>query len=163
MVAGSPYNPVSMTKKVSESRAPLPRQRDDVGEAFASITADAAAFVERNPALRAKVLRAVERLSEAFPGHRLHLVLAFDHESGDRDLSSNSIVERRRWTISSHSNANGSVIAKIPNWKSTSASFTDEFRLGGLRRCRVRRTILGNDEESLRVARIAPAAVPKRA
>jgi hypothetical protein len=86
MVAGSPYNPVSMTKKVSESRASLPRQRDDVGEAFASITVDAAAFVERNPALRAKVLRAAERLGEAFPGHPLHLVLAFDHESGDRDL-----------------------------------------------------------------------------
>jgi len=86
MVAGSPYNPVSMPKKVSESRASLPRQRDEVGEAFASMTADAAAFVERNPALRAKVLRAVGRLGDAFPGHRLHLVLAFDHESGDRDL-----------------------------------------------------------------------------
>jgi hypothetical protein len=86
MVAGSPYNPVSMTKKVSESRASLPRQRHDIGEAFASIMPDAAAFVERNPALRAKVLRAVERLGDAFPGHPLHLVLAFDHESGDREL-----------------------------------------------------------------------------
>ncbi|HEX3579917.1 MAG TPA: hypothetical protein VHY33_15245 [Thermoanaerobaculia bacterium] len=75
-----------MTKKVSESRASLPRRRDRLSEAFVSITPDAAAFVEDNPALRAKVLRAAERLAEAFPGHPLHLVLAFDHESGDRDL-----------------------------------------------------------------------------
>jgi hypothetical protein len=75
-----------MPKKISESRASLPRQRHGLGEAFASITPDAAAFVERNPPLREKVLRAAERLGEAFPGHPLHLVLAFDHESGDRDL-----------------------------------------------------------------------------
>jgi hypothetical protein len=75
-----------MPKKVSESRASLPRQRHGLGEAFASITPDAAAFVDRNPPLREKVLRAAERLGEAFPGHPLHLVLAFDHESGDRDL-----------------------------------------------------------------------------
>jgi hypothetical protein len=75
-----------MPKKISESRAALPRQRHGLGEAFASITPDAAAFVDRNPPLREKVLRAAERLGEAFPGHPLHLVLAFDHESGDRDL-----------------------------------------------------------------------------
>jgi hypothetical protein len=86
MVAGSPYNPVSMTKKVSESRASFPRQRHDVSEAFASITPEAAAFVSRNPALRAKLLLAAEKLGEAFPGHPLHLVVAFDHESGDREL-----------------------------------------------------------------------------
>jgi hypothetical protein len=75
-----------MPKKVSASRAALPRRRNDIGEAFASISPEAAAFVARNPALRAKLLRAAERLGEAFPGHPLHLVLAFDHESGDRDL-----------------------------------------------------------------------------
>ena len=75
-----------MPKKVSESRAVLPRRRNDLGEAFASISPEAAAFVARNPALRAKLVRAAERLGEAFPGHPLHLVLAFDHESGDRDL-----------------------------------------------------------------------------
>lgn len=44
------------------------------------------AFVSRNPALRAKLVRAAERLEEAFPGLPLHLVVALDHESGDRDL-----------------------------------------------------------------------------
>ncbi len=53
---------------------------------FESVSPEAAAFVAGNPALRAKLARAAERLSEAFPGHPLHLVLAFDHESGDRDL-----------------------------------------------------------------------------
>jgi hypothetical protein len=75
-----------MRKKVSESRAVLPRRRNDLAEAFASISPEAAAFVSRNPSLRAKLVRAAERLGEAFPGHPLHLVLAFDHESGDRDL-----------------------------------------------------------------------------
>jgi len=55
-------------------------------EMFASISPDASAFVSRNPALRAKLLRAAERLGEAFPDHPLHLVLAFDPDSGDRDL-----------------------------------------------------------------------------
>jgi len=76
-----------MTKKVSASRAALPRRRrNELDEMFASISPEAAAFVARNPALRAKLARAAERLGEAFPGHPLHLVLAFDHESGDRDL-----------------------------------------------------------------------------
>lgn len=75
-----------MTKKVSESRASLARPRHDIGDVFTSITPDAAAFIERKPLLRAKVVRAAERLAEAFPRHPLHLVLAFDHESGDRDL-----------------------------------------------------------------------------
>jgi|SRR3954468_987269 len=87
MVAGSPYNPVSMTKKVAESRASLPRRsRNELDEVFSSISPEAAAFVSRNPALRAKLIRAAERLEEAFPGHPLHLVVAFDHESGDREL-----------------------------------------------------------------------------
>ena len=75
-----------MPKKVSESRAVLPRRRNDLGELFANISPEAAAFVSRNPSLRAKLVRAAERLGESFPGHPLHLVLAFDHESGDRDL-----------------------------------------------------------------------------
>jgi len=75
-----------MTKKVSASRAALPRRRNDLGDVFASISPEAAAFVSRNPSLRAKLLRAAERLGETFPGHPLHLVVAFDHESGDRDL-----------------------------------------------------------------------------
>lgn len=50
------------------------------------MSSEATAFVVRNPALRAKLVRAAERLSEAFPDHPLHLVLALDHESGDRDL-----------------------------------------------------------------------------
>jgi hypothetical protein len=87
MVAGSPYNLVAMPKKVSESRATLPRRsRNELDEMFASISPEASSFVSRNPALRAKVVRAAEKLEEAFPGHPLHLVLAFDHESGDRDL-----------------------------------------------------------------------------
>jgi hypothetical protein len=75
-----------MPKKVSASRAALPRRRNGLGEAFASVSPEAAAFVARNPALRAKLLRAAERAGGTFPGHPLHLVLAFDHESGDRDL-----------------------------------------------------------------------------
>src|SRR4051812_2651027 len=87
MVAASPYNPVSMTKKVSESRASLPRQAgNELDEVFSSVSPEAAAFVSRNPSLRAKLVRAAERLSDAFPGRALHLVIAFDHESGDRDL-----------------------------------------------------------------------------
>jgi hypothetical protein len=87
MVAGSPYNPVSMTKKVSESRASLPRpSQNELDELFSSVSPEAAALVSRNPALRAKLVRAAERLGEAFPGRALHLVVAFDHESGDRDL-----------------------------------------------------------------------------
>jgi hypothetical protein len=76
-----------MPKKVSESRASMPRRsRNELDEMFSSISPEASAFVSRNPALRAKLARAAERLGEAFPGHPLHLVLAFDHESGDRDL-----------------------------------------------------------------------------
>jgi hypothetical protein len=76
-----------MTKKVSASRAALPRRgRTELDEMFASISPDAAAFVARNPGLRAKLVRAAERLGESFPGHPLHVVLALDHESGDRDL-----------------------------------------------------------------------------
>jgi hypothetical protein len=87
MVSGSPYNPVSMTKKVSESRASLPRpSQNELDEVFSSISPEASAYVSRNPALRAKLMRAADRLGEAFPGRALHLVVAFDHESGDRDL-----------------------------------------------------------------------------
>jgi hypothetical protein len=86
-----------MPKKVSASRAALPRRRNDIGEAFASISPEAAAFVARNPALRAKLLRAAERLGEAFPAHPLHLVLALDHESGDRDLFVD--IERNQLTL----------------------------------------------------------------
>jgi hypothetical protein len=87
MVSGSPYNPVSMTKKVSESRASLPRHsKNELDDVFSSISPEAAALVSRNPALRAKLVRAAERLADAFPGRALHLVIAFDHESGDRDL-----------------------------------------------------------------------------
>ena len=76
-----------MPKKVSASRAALPRRRrNEVEELFASIEPEAAALVARNPALRAKIVRAGERLVETFPEHPLHLVLAFDHESGDRDV-----------------------------------------------------------------------------
>jgi len=76
-----------MTKKVSESRASLPRRsRNEIDEMFSSISPEAAAFVSRNPSLRAKLMRAAERLGEAFPGRSLYLVLAFDHESGERNL-----------------------------------------------------------------------------
>lgn len=68
---------------------------------FASVSTDAVAFVSQNPALRAKVLRAAERLGETFPGHPLHLVLAFDPDSGDRDL----FIEIER-TAASQANAN---------------------------------------------------------
>jgi hypothetical protein len=53
---------------------------------FSSISPEASAYVSRNPSLRRKLLRAAQRLAEAFPGRALHLVIAFDHESGDRDL-----------------------------------------------------------------------------
>ncbi len=62
------------------------RSRNGLDEMFASISPEASAFVSRNPALRAKLVRAAERLGEAFPGREVFLVLAFDHESGDRDL-----------------------------------------------------------------------------
>jgi hypothetical protein len=87
-----------MTRKVSASRAALPRRRNDLGETFVSVSPDAAAFVARNPALRAKLLRAAERLGEAFPGHRLHLILGLDHDSGDRDLFIE--IERRAVPLS---------------------------------------------------------------
>jgi hypothetical protein len=91
-----------MPKRVSASRAALPgRRRNELDEMFASISPEAATFVSRNPSLRAKLLRAAERLGEAFPSHPLHLVLAFDHESGDRDLFID--IER---TMTSHANAN---------------------------------------------------------
>jgi hypothetical protein len=87
MVSGSPYNPVAMPKKVSESRASLPRRsQNDLDEVFSSISAEAAAFVSRNPALRAKLVRAADRLGEAFPGRALHLRRYQDPESRDWDL-----------------------------------------------------------------------------
>src|SRR4051794_23601701 len=76
-----------MTKKVYESRASLPRQSaNELDEMFSSISPEASAYVSRNPSLRRKLVRAAERLGEAFPGRALHLVVAFDHESGDCDL-----------------------------------------------------------------------------
>jgi len=76
-----------MPKRVSASRAALPRKRrNDLDEMFASVSPDAATFVARNPRLRAKLTRAAERLADSFPGRALHVIRAFDHESGDRDL-----------------------------------------------------------------------------
>ena len=75
-----------MPKKVSASRAALPRRRNDLGEAFASISPEAAAFVARNPALRGKLLRAAERLGEFFPARPAHLRRYEDPESGEWDL-----------------------------------------------------------------------------
>ena len=76
-----------MTKKVSESRASLPRpSQNELDEVFSSISPEAAAFVSRNPALRAKLMRAADRLGEAFPGRALHLRRYPDPESGDWDL-----------------------------------------------------------------------------
>lgn len=75
-----------MPKKVSASRAALPRRRNDLGEAFASISPEAAAFVSRNPTLRAKLLQAAERLGEAFPGRAIHLRRYEYPESGEWDL-----------------------------------------------------------------------------
>jgi hypothetical protein len=87
MVAGSPYNPVSMRKKVSESRASLPRRSEnEIDEMFSSISPEASAYVSRNPSLRTKLLRAAARLGEAFPGRALHLRRYQDPESGDWDL-----------------------------------------------------------------------------
>src|SRR4051794_35819552 len=78
---------LAMPKRVSASRAALPRKRtNELDERFESVSPEAAAFVARSPALRTKLARAAERLSEAFPEHPLHLVLGLDHESGDRDL-----------------------------------------------------------------------------
>jgi hypothetical protein len=75
-----------MTRKVSASRAALSRRRNDLSEAFASVSPEAAAFVSRNPALRAKLLRAAERLGEAFPGRPAYLRRYEDPESGEWDL-----------------------------------------------------------------------------
>jgi len=75
-----------MPKKISASRAALPRRRNDIGEAFASISPEAAAFVARNPALRAKLLRAAETAAEWFPGRAIHLRRYEDPESGEWDL-----------------------------------------------------------------------------
>jgi hypothetical protein len=87
-----------MKKRVSASRAALPRKRrNDLDEMFASVSPDAASFVARTRGLRAKLARAAERLSESFPEHPLHLLLAFDHESGDRDLFIE--IERRQAAV----------------------------------------------------------------
>ena len=76
-----------MTKKISASRAVLPRRRrNELDEMFASISPEAAAFVARNPALRAKLTRAAERAAEFFPGRAVHLRRYEDPESGDWDL-----------------------------------------------------------------------------
>jgi hypothetical protein len=76
-----------MPRRISASRATLPRKRrNDLDDLFASVSPNAAAFVARNPRLRAKLTRAAERLANAFPGRALHVIRAFDHESGDRDL-----------------------------------------------------------------------------
>jgi hypothetical protein len=76
-----------MRKKVSESRAVLPRRSpNELDEMFASISPEALALVSRNPALRVSLARAAKELADAFPRHPLHLVVAFDHESGDREL-----------------------------------------------------------------------------
>ncbi|MGH9421107.1 MAG: hypothetical protein ACRD3J_14115, partial [Thermoanaerobaculia bacterium] len=72
-----------MPKKVSASRATLPRRpRNELDEVFTSISPEAAAFVSRNPALRAKLVRAGERLGESFPGRAIHLRRYEDPESG---------------------------------------------------------------------------------
>jgi hypothetical protein len=76
-----------MPKKVSESRASLPRRSEnELDEMFSSISPEASAYVSRNPALRTKLLRAAVRLAEAFPGRALHLRRYQDPESGDWDL-----------------------------------------------------------------------------
>ena len=122
-----------MTKKVSESRAVRCRAARETNsdEAFASISPEASAFVSRNPSLRAKLLRAAERLGEAFPGRPLHLVLAFDHESGDRDLFVE--VDRRNASVEdlfAIREANGFTIVRILSSKSISTFISaDELRL----------------------------------
>ena len=52
---------------------------------FASISPEAAEFVVRNP-VEGEAGAGGGEVGEAFPDRALHLVLAFDHESGDRDL-----------------------------------------------------------------------------
>jgi len=76
-----------MTKKVSESRASAPRRsRNELDEMFSSISPEASAFVSRNPTLRAKLVRAADRLAGAFPGRALHLRRYEDPESCEWDL-----------------------------------------------------------------------------
>ena len=81
------YNVVAMPKKISESRASLPRRSgNELDEMFSSISREASAYVSRNPSLRTKLLRAAARLGEAFPGRALYLRRYEDPESGDWDL-----------------------------------------------------------------------------
>ncbi|MEA2236992.1 MAG: hypothetical protein QOC81_1716 [Thermoanaerobaculia bacterium] len=76
-----------MPKKVSASRAVLPRKRAyELDDLFESVSSEAAAFVARNPVLRAKLARAAERLGETFPGRALHLRRYEDPDSGEHDL-----------------------------------------------------------------------------
>jgi hypothetical protein len=76
-----------MPKKVSASRAALPRKRrSEFDELFASVSPEAAAFVAGKAGLRVKLVRAAERLGDAFPGRTLHLRRYEDPDSGDQDL-----------------------------------------------------------------------------
>jgi hypothetical protein len=76
-----------MQKRVSASRAVLPRKRtNELDDLFESVSPEAAAFVARNPALRAKLARAAERLGDAFPGRTFHLRRYEDPDSGEHDL-----------------------------------------------------------------------------
>jgi len=76
-----------MPKKVSAARAALPRRRRTALEdVFASISPEAAGFVAGKAGLRAKLLRAAEKLGDAFPGRTLYLRRYEDPDSGDQDL-----------------------------------------------------------------------------
>ena len=76
-----------MPKRVSASRAALPRKRrNDLDEMFESVSPEAAAFVSGKLALRAKLTRAIERLGEVFPSRPAHLRRYEDPESGEWDL-----------------------------------------------------------------------------
>jgi hypothetical protein len=76
-----------MRKKVSASRAALPRPRPhDLEDLFATISPEAAAWIARKPSLRAKLERAAVRAAEHFPGRPIHLRRYEDPESGDWTL-----------------------------------------------------------------------------
>jgi len=117
-----------MSRKVSASRAALPRRRNDLEETFASISPDAAAFVTRNPLLKAKLVRAAERAGDFFPGRAVHLRRYEDPESGEWDLFLE--VQRGRELQQDYANLRALESRWIHDREDPKLEFTFSFHFG---------------------------------
>ncbi len=128
-MAATAYNYVAMPKKVSASRATLPRRRrNELDEMFASISPEAATFVARNPALRAKLARAAERAAELFPARAVHLRRYEDPESGEWDLFVE--VQRGRELQQDYANLRSLETRWIHDREDPNQEFTFSFYFG---------------------------------